>query len=139
MDSGKLILHTGVVESFADGLARVRIFHGGKCGTCTAKGGCPSASLGEDGQTVDVHFDGDLSVGQEVNVALRARTDILAIVLAFGVPIVLLTSIVIAATQAGFGQVASGLAAIGSVMAYLGIMALLRKNLQKKFELMIVR
>jgi sigma-E factor negative regulatory protein RseC len=138
MDAEQPILHTGVVESFDRGIARVKIYHGSNCGSCPAKGGCASASFGEGGQVVDVHFDGELSIGQRVNVALRARTDFLAIVLAFGIPIALLVGTMLLTVQAGLGQVASGLISIGAIVAYFGVLALFRKQLHKKFELMIV-
>ena len=131
------ILHTGVVESHERGIARVKIYHGSNCGACPAKGGCSSASFGEGGQTVELRHAGHLEIGQQVNVVLRSRTDLLAIVLAFGVPIVLLVSILLGLVQAGASQIQAGLASIAAVIVYLGVLMLFRKQLQKKFELMI--
>ncbi len=132
------ILHTGVVKSFDGQLARVQIYHGGNCGACPAKGGCASASLGEDGQVVEVHYSGELVIGQKVNVALRSRTDFLAIILAFGVPIILLVATILGLARMGFNQITTALIAIGTVVAYLCVLVLVRARLQHKFELMIV-
>jgi len=136
--SSSHVLHTGVVESFVNGVAHVQIYHGGNCGTCSAKGGCATASLGEKGHWVDIPYDGSLSVGQNVNVALKARTDFLAILLAFGVPIVLMVSVMLTLIKLGWAQAPAGLASIGSVVVWIGILMLFRKQLQKKFELIIV-
>lgn len=120
------IKHSGTVEAVADGVVRVRILQASACGQCAMHGSCPSSEAKV--KTVEVRGSAlpSVKVGQTVTVTASARTATLALVVAFGVPLVLLVGVLFAALALTGDELRAALAAFAALIPYYIMVWLLR-------------
>ena len=119
------IRHQGVVDSIDGQSVIVRITQLSACGGCQARNICNAAESKD--KLVEVEYSGaeSLSPGQTVTVAAGERMGMTAVMLAFGLPVLLLIIALVAA-----------MALTGSEK--IGAVALLRDRIKKDFQFRII-
>ena len=115
-------------------MTTVEIVSQSACSACHAKTLC---SLGEsvvkkvEVPTKPYH---SFKPGDEVNVLLRATLGHKAVVLAYGLPLIVLIAVLLLCVEAGLSEIVSGLAAILSVALYYFVIWLFRTRLRNSYE-----
>lgn len=116
---GQKIVHRGVVDSIADSVVRVRILQSSACGACRVAAHC---NLSEQKmKMVDVPRDrvGRLpGIGDEVVVAASSRMGAQAVVLAFGLPFLVLVAVVFAVSRFTDSEPVMALSGLASLIPY---------------------
>jgi len=130
----KGIQHTGVVERIEHARIFVRIVRQSACSGCHAKSVCTSA----DSKTMIIEIDdhsGKFEINEEVLVCGQCSTGMVAVWLAFGLPLLLLVSSAVAGTSLSGNEIIGGLAGLSILLPYYAILYLMRDRLKKKFVL----
>ena len=132
------IEHKGTVERVEEGHIQVRILQTSACSECHAKSLCSSSESKE--KLIDIYTPSftKYKVGDEVNVCGTETMSRNAILIAFGLPLLLIIlwiTISILLLQLDEGETMVGLAVIMSV--YYLILKLLSKKLTKSFAFWI--
>ena len=136
------IIHRGVVESWQDGMATVRVTHDseGGCAACGAREGCGLAASGggKPMSEVDMPWPVRLEAGQRVEVLLGRNSDWKATGIAFGLPVVLMIGSLIIGKALGFPELPTAFMSLGMLVLYGLILFLLRSRLKKTFSMTII-
>ena len=74
------------------------------------------------------------SVGEEVNVSLKAPMGHKAVWMGYGVPLVVLIAGILVPTAFGVSELASGLIGLGAVAVYYAVLRMLRDVLNNDYE-----
>jgi positive regulator of sigma E activity len=137
------ILHTGVVQTWHDGTAEVRVSmdQPGGCAACGARDGCGAAASGrgKPAQTIEIPYPSPLEPGQKVEVMMAKNTDWKATALAFGLPVALMLLGLCVGTAADLGEAVTALLSIGLLLPYGLGLVLFRRGLKATFAMRIVR
>ena len=132
------ISHSGIVESVEPGCLRVRILQTSACAACKAASHCNAAENKE--KTVDVYGIGDASryrVGQQVNVTASMRVGMNAVLLAFGIPFVILLAVLFIGSRLMADEALAALLSIASLIPYYIGLYLMRERLSERFTFRI--
>lgn len=135
---GADIRHEGVVDSIDGQKVTVRILQASACSGCQASRICRAAESKE--KLVDVEMSGaeSLSVGQKVTVAVQERLGMAAVLLAFGLPLLLLfVALAVAMRITGSEQIGA-LASFAVLVPYYIVLFLLRNRIRKDFGFRII-
>ena len=136
------IIHRGVVESWQNGLATVRVTHDseGGCATCGARDGCGLAASGggKPNSQVEMPWPTRLESGQRVEVMLGRNSDWKATGIAFALPVVLMVGSLIIGKALGFPELPTAFLSLGILVLYGLILFLLRSRLKKTFSMTII-
>lgn len=127
------ISHRGRVIEITPLVTRVEIVSESACSSCHAKGLC---SLGESKiKIVELPSRGwyNLSVGQEVEVTLKASMGHKAVWIAYAVPLVIMVAALLISLELGVSELGAGLIAIVSIAIYYFIIWLLRGKLKNEY------
>jgi len=133
MSSSSEISHRGRIVAITPEVTTVEIVSESACAACHAKGLC---SLGDSTvKQVELPTRGwdNYSVGQEVNVVLRASMGHKAVWLAYVVPLLIMVAVLLGVLSAGGSELLAGLAAIGAIAVYYLIIWLLRGRLRNEY------
>lgn len=135
---GADIRHEGIIDSIDGQKVTVRILQASACSACQASRICRAAESKE--KLVDVETNGSesLSVGQEVTVAVQERLGMAAVLLAFGVPLLLLFIALIGAMSVTGSEQIAALASIAVLAPYYIVLFLLRNRIRKDFGFRII-
>ena len=131
------ICHDGIVDSVENGTVSVRILQSAACAGCQARSLCRT---GESKEKLIEVTDCDVSeirTGQRVSVTCSSGQGMLAVLLAFGFPLLLLLVIV---TVCGINGISDGVAAISAIAVlfpYYLVLFLCRGKLKKRFRFRI--
>ena len=133
MSSSSEISHRGRIVSVTPEQTVVQIVSESACAACHAKGLC---SLG-DAKVKEISLPtrgwDNYAPGDEVSVVLRASMGHKAVWLAYVVPLLVLVAALLGTLAAGGSELLAGLAAIGAVGLYYGVIWLLRDRLRKDY------
>ena len=133
MSSNSEISHRGRIVSITPEITTVEIVSESACAACHAKGLC---SLGDSTvKQVELPTRGwdNYSVGQEVNVVLRASMGHKAVWLAYVIPLIILVAALLGTLSAGGSELLSGGVAIGAMALYYLLIWLLRGRLRNEY------
>ncbi|MCQ2227376.1 MAG: SoxR reducing system RseC family protein [Bacteroidales bacterium] len=134
MANRKVIEHEGIVREVRGTLLTVEILSKSACSGCEARSLCSSSE--QKTKLVETEAaDGETySIDEEVVVVGSESMGIVAVVLCYVVPVVLM--VVMMAVLGGMGQsdVVCGLAAIGVLVPYFCVIYLLRDTLKRNFK-----
>lgn len=127
------ISHRGKIVSITPELTSVEIISESACSACHAKGLC---SLGESTTKIievatspwEIH-----SVGEEVEVVLKASMGHKAVWIAYAVPLVVLMVVILIASALGVHELVAGISAIVAVAVYYFIVWLFRNKLRNEY------
>lgn len=131
------VSHSGVVERVEDGCVHVRIVQTSACAACKVAGYCHAAESKE--KVVDVYCDNSAAyaVGQTVNVLASRQMAGSALLLAFGLPFVVLVSVLVVVLLLTGHEGVAALSALGALIPYYGILWLTRDKLRSRFAFTI--
>lgn len=135
----EIIEHQGVIESIEDAHVRVNIVQMAACSGCKARSLCTSSESKE--KIIDVYEVGaknKYKVGDSVNVCGTLSMGRLAVVLAFGIPLIIIAVwMIVAIACLKLGELFS-VAVLAVVLAvYFYVLYLNRDRLAKKFSFWI--
>ena len=133
MSSNSEISHRGRIVSITPEITTVEIVSESACAACHAKGLC---SLGDSTvKQVELPTRGwdNYSVGQEVNVVLRASMGHKAVWLAYVIPLIILVAALLGTLAAGGSELLAGGVAIGAIACYYLVIWLLRGRLRNEY------
>ena len=132
------IRHEGVIDSIDEGCVHVRILQTSACAACKVAGYCNAAEAKE--KIVDGFCnprERELLPGQPVTVSASGDVAARALLWAFGIPFVLLVTIlVIVLWQTGDEGIAA-LSALLSLIPYYGLLYLMRHRMQRQMAFTI--
>ena len=132
------ISHSGIIESISEGCVKVRILQTSACAACKVAGHCHASESKE--KIVDVLNVADVShlkVGD--NVVVSASRDVAnrALLLGFGVPFLILLSVLLVMLQLVSDEGLAALAALLALLPYYGLLYLMRDRIQQKMAFSI--
>lgn len=133
MSSSSEISHRGRIVAITPEVTTVEIVSESACAACHARGLC---SLGDSTvKQVELPTRGwdDYSVGQEVNVVLRASMGHKAVWLAYVIPLLIMVAALLGTLAAGGSELLAGLLAIVAIALYYLVIWLLRGRLRNEY------
>ena len=137
MRSREEISHTGRVESITPETITVGIVSGSACSSCHAAALCGMSEFSKKSVSVPASLSDDYSVGEEVEVVLKASMGHKAVWIGYCIPLVVLLAGLLGALGAGLSEPGSGLAGLGAVALYYFVIWLLRDKLRNVYEFAI--
>ncbi|MBQ0078190.1 MAG: SoxR reducing system RseC family protein [Bacteroidales bacterium] len=127
------VSHKGRIVEITPQFTTVEIISESACSACHAKSLC---SLGEStAKAISLPTSAwdNYSVGDEVEVVLKASMGHKAVWIGYALPLAVLVVVLLAVSAAGGSELASGLAAIAAVCVYYFVIWLLRNTLRNEF------
>ena len=131
------ISHTGVVESHMDGCVKVRIVQTSACAACKIAGHCNASESKVKIVDVFCSNSSDYSVGQDVTVWASKDVANKALLLGFGVPFLLLVSVLMIALKIIGDEGISALIALGALVPYYFALWLMCDRIQHQISFQI--
>lgn len=129
------IRHCGTVESISGNRARVSIMRTSACQTCEASAGCKIHS----GKRMSIEIEdpriASYSPGDRINVEMPVRAGRQAVLIGFGVPLLLFVASLLAMHYAGLDDEVAALAAIGVLAIYYILIYIMRKRVNRHFTI----
>lgn len=131
------IRHCGVVEQVEDGCVHVRIVQTTACAACKVASYCNAAESKE--KMIDVFCDAatEYSVGQQVVVSTSGQVAAKALLWAFGVPFVLLMSVLVLVLVLTANEGWAALSALVALVPYYIILWLFRDKMREQLAFKI--
>lgn len=127
------IEHRGVVVEVGDKSVRVKIEQLSACAACHVKSLCVASDKSE--KIVDAAVvAGDFTVGEEVMVIGRKQIGIVAILLAYVVPFLLVVATLFVSAQFVDKEWIAGTLALLVLMPYLVVLRLINNKIKAKFQ-----
>ena len=131
------ISHSGVVDSIADGVVKVRILQTSACAACKVAGMCHASESKE--KMIDVRCD-DASAyakGQSVVVTASPQIAARATLLGFGIPLLILVMVLITVLGVTGNEGAAALLALVALAPYYIVLWLLRERMGRSVSFQI--
>ncbi|MDL2245136.1 SoxR reducing system RseC family protein [Parabacteroides sp. OttesenSCG-928-J18] len=126
------IRHNGIIERREGDIFYVRILQQSACAGCHARGMCGASESKE--KVIEVtDRTGQFQVDDEVAIIGQTSLGLQAVLLAFGIPVVLLILAVAICLQVGIDETTSGLAGILFLIPYYIILYFMRAKLKRHF------
>ncbi len=131
------IKHRGIVEKIEGSHVVVRIVQTSACAACSAKGLCNASESKE--KQIDVYeVNASYQIGEEVILCGSTSMGMRAVVLAFGVPVlILLAALFITMQVTDDDALLSSIIALVAVIPYYLIIYLMKNKLNKTFSFVI--
>ena len=129
----KEISHEGIVESMHDGVIEVRITQASACNSCKVAAHCRASESKE--KLIAVRVPGDMAkwqVGQAVTVSTQSGMAGRALLLAFGVPLLLMLLALMTALAAGSSEGFAALLALGVLLPYYLVLWFFRHRISRE-------
>ena len=131
------ISHSGVIESVLEGCVKVRIVQTSACAACKIAGHCNASESKVKIVDVFCSNSSDYSVGQNVTVWASKDVANKALLLGFGVPFLLLVSVLMIALKIIGDEGISALIALGALVPYYFALWLMRDSIQHQISFQI--
>lgn len=132
------VTHSGKVIGVFRDTVTVAVESSEACGSCASRSAC---SLGVQSNTRNILITtpnaSSFSVGEIVRVATRTQMGLLAVLLCYAMPAVVLVAALAAAVLYGVSEGVAALISLGSVAIYYGILWLVRDKLAQKISFTI--
>jgi positive regulator of sigma E activity len=130
------IEHTGIITHIDDEKIQVQIVQLSACSSCHAKGACTASDM--DDKIIDVANNGKpFKVGEIVNLYGETSHGLLAVLLAFVIPFLLILLSLIVLRNFTDNEAISGSIALGVLIPYYIILSLFNNKLKNKFQFFI--
>ena len=131
------ICHSGIVERIDDGCVHVRIVQTSACAACKVAGYCNAAESKE--KIIDVYCDSVAAyqVGQQVVVSTSGQVAVKALLWAFGVPFVLLMTVLVLVLLLTANEGLAALSALAVLVPYYLVLWLLRNKMREQLAFRI--
>lgn len=131
------IKHSGIIAAIEDDCIRVSISQMTSCDSCRIASKCHASARNEKMVEISDSDHGHLRVGDEVVVAISDRTAGLSLLVAFGVPLVLVLLTIVAARALSWSDGAAALAALAVLPPYYIAVWALRRRIEKHVVMVI--
>ena len=136
---GADIRHEGVINSIDGQKVTVRILQASACSGCQASKICRAAESKEKLVEIEMKGADTLSVGQTVTIAGEESMGMTAVMLAFGLPLLLLMAGLVTAVSVTGSEKIGAAVALGILVPYYIVLMLLRKRRKKDFQFRIIQ
>ena len=136
---GADIRHEGVINSIDGQKVTVRILQASACSGCQASRICRAAEFKEKLVEIEMKGADTLSVGQTVTIAGEESMGMTAVMLAFGLPLLLLIAGLVTAISVTGSEKIGAAVALGILVPYYIVLMLLRKRIKKDFQFRIIQ
>ena len=133
-----IIRHKGIVEDITEHHVKVRIIQTSACAACSVKGHCNASESKE--KIIDVYdiLANSYLIGEEVQLCGTTSMGMQAVLLAFGVPFVVVMTVLFFAMEATNGnELFAALASLLGLIPYYLILYMFREKLKTKFSFII--
>ena len=132
------ISHSGIVESIDGGCVQVRILQTSACAACKVAGHCNASESKEKiVDVLNVSNTSHLKVGDSVIVSASRDVANRALLLGFGVPFLILVSVLFMMLFLVSDEGVAALAALLALLPYYGLLYLMRDRIQQKLAFYI--
>lgn len=131
------ITHAGRIVDINPEFTTVEFVSESACASCHAKGLCGVGESKIKSVMVRTSAWEPHQIGDEVELCLRRVMGYKAVMIAYGLPLVVLVAALFISTAAGAGELASGLIAIASVIVCYLVIALFRDRLRNVYSFYI--
>jgi len=131
------ISHSGVIESIESGCVHVRIVQTSACAACKVAGYCNASESKE--KVVDVYCadSSAYTVGQTVTVMASRRVAARALLLGFGLPLVVLVAVLVIILLLTGNEMWAALGGLLALTPYYGVLYLLRDRIRSQLSFWI--
>jgi sigma-E factor negative regulatory protein RseC len=131
--------HDGIVDEVRGNVLKVRIVTVAACVSCQMKKVCNPSDMKEKVFDVPVDDPQNYSAGDLVRLSISEGMGILAAVLGYVVPVVLLMAGVLGGVSAGLNELEASGIGLGAALVYYLILFLTRKKASKAFSFKVTR
>ncbi len=132
------ISHSGIVESIREGCVQVRILQTSACAACKVAGHCHASESKEKiVDVLNVHDASRLKVGDNVTVCASRHVANRALLLGFGLPLLLLVSVLLIALKLLSDEGLAAMMALLALVPYYVLLYLLRDKIRQKMAFFI--
>ncbi len=129
------ISHSGIVESIGEGCVKVRILQTSACTACKVAGHCNAAESKEKiVDVLNVANPSTLKIGDGVVVCASRDVANRALLLGFGVPFIILVTVLVVALQLTSHEGLAALTALLALVPYYGVLYLFRNKIRQKLS-----
>ena len=132
MKQPEQIEHRGVVRSVEEGIVRVAIEVNEACGSCASRKACAMGSSKQREIVVATADANRYSVGEAVQVGAKQSLGVVAVLLCYVVPLVVLVGALVVAISLGCSEGVSAIISLGSIALYYAILYLFRNKISRK-------
>ena len=130
------IEHSGIITKVEGANMQVQIIQESACSTCHAKGACTASDMDE--KVIDVEStDLSLKVGDLVIISGESSLGLLAVLLAFVIPFVIILLALIILPSYISSEAISGFISLSLLIPYYIILSFFNKKLKSKFRFQI--
>lgn len=134
------VKHCGEVIRIESNSVYVRMTVNSACSACHAKGVCGVSESTEKIVEVETASAADFNIGESVEVALLSDSmGAKSVVLAYVVPFLVLTLMLVGSLMMGAGEGVAVLSALGGVAIYYVVLHLLRDKVKNKIKFIIIK
>lgn len=133
MDSRATVTHTGVVETISGTQVRVRFVAQSACAECHARGVCSISNSEEKFVDVTNTLPG-LAQGDHVEVVLSQSQGFKAVWYGYGLPLIILLTVIFAVYRITGRDGLSALIGMGSLIPYYLAVYLFRRRISRSIE-----
>lgn len=127
------IIHKGRIVRITPQTTTVAIEQHGACGSCHAAGICGMADATEKAVELPTNPYASYTVGEEVELLLKASMGMKAVWLAYCLPLVVLLAVILGLFALGVSEVVAGLSGIAAVGVYYFLLWLFRDRLRNEY------
>uniref|UniRef100_UPI0040578983 SoxR reducing system RseC family protein n=1 Tax=Alistipes sp. TaxID=1872444 RepID=UPI0040578983 len=132
MAQAEQIEHKGTVLSIEQGVVRVAIEVNEACGSCASRKAC-AMGQGTTREIVVCTDDAErYSVGEKVNVMARQSAGVMAVILCYVVPLVVLMTALAVAVALGCNEGLAALVSLTITALYYAVLGLFHKRISKR-------
>ena len=132
MKQPEQIEHKGVVRSVEEGIVRVAIEVNEACGSCASRKACSMGSSEKREIVVYTAESSNYSVGEAVKVGAKQSLGVVAVLLCYIVPLVVLVGALAIAVSLGCSDGIAALISMGATALYYAVLYLYRNRISKK-------
>ena len=126
------IRHSGVVDSIAEGVVKVRILQQSACAACKVAGYCHASESKEKLVSVCCNNVAAYRPGQEVVVTASQQVAVRAVLLGFGLPLLILVVVLVVVLRLTGSEGTAALSGLGALVPYYAVLWLLRGQIGRR-------
>ena len=134
------IKHSGEVVRIERNVVYVKMTVNSACSGCHAKAVCGVGESEDKVVEVETSLASEYNIGERVEVALQSDTmGAKAVILTYVVPFFVLSLLLVAAVVGGLGEGLAVVVALAGVVAYYGVLYLMRDKIKNRIKFTIIR
>ena len=134
------IKHSGEVVRIDRNTVYVKMTVNSACSGCHAKAVCGVGESEDKVVEIETSLASEYNIGERVEVALQSDTmGAKAVILTYVVPFFVLSLLLVAAVVGGLGEGSAVVVALAGVVAYYGVLYLMRDKIKNRIKFIIIR